>query len=229
MDGRLARRGSWTRTLWGWLTDHPWSAAALLLAGAGVLVFLHIAGELREGELTAFDAAAQRVLRAHPSDARYQLAVVLSLLLLWPYAVLVMAPFVILLAARRRPWQALIVGVTPLATWGLVWMLKSHFMRHRPADSLVFAAGQSFPSGHAAVGIVFYGLIGYVVWRHLVHSRAARAATVAAAVLLIVATGAARVYLEVHYPTDILAGWAAGAFILFGTLVVLETLERRLQ
>jgi undecaprenyl-diphosphatase len=216
-----------TRALWHWLTRHPWSGAALLLAGAGALIFLHLAGALHEGALTGFDAAVGRAVRGHHDPRLLTLAVVLSRLLLWPDAVVLYAPFVLLLTARRRLWQAVITAAAPLATWGLVWLLKAVFLRPRPAGSLVFAAGHSFPSGHAAVGIVFYGLIGYICWRHLARTRFLRAAFALLAAALIVATGAARVYLDVHYPSDVLAGWAGGACMLFGTLVVLETLERR--
>ncbi|QNH61316.1 phosphatase PAP2 family protein [Hymenobacter sediminicola] len=84
-------------------------------------------------------------------------------------------------------------------------LLKTHFQRPRPATALLSQLGLSFPSGHAMIGMALYGCLAWLLWRHGRHP--------AWAVLLLlwaVLIGLTRVYLQVHYATDVLAGFAAG-------------------
>lgn len=92
----------------------------------------------------------------------------------------------------------------------LNYLLKHLFERARPElFRVVDAAGYSFPSGHAMVSLCFYGMSAYLlsrrwrqfVWRLLIYGLAA---------ILITAIGLSRIYLGVHYPTDVLAGYTAG-------------------
>lgn len=109
-----------------------------------------------------------------------------------------------------RPWWT----VRFLAASGLgglvVRGLKAAFSRERPLEAVVEAAGWSFPSGHAFGAMVFYGLLVALVWVST-ERRGVRAAAVAAGVLVVGAVGLSRVALGVHYPSDVAAGWAAGA------------------
>ncbi|QJX47710.1 phosphatase PAP2 family protein [Hymenobacter taeanensis] len=84
-------------------------------------------------------------------------------------------------------------------------LLKAHFHRARPSSALFPQAGQSFPSGHAMIGLALYGCLAWLLWRHRRHP--VWAAALLAWALLI---GLTRVYLHVHYATDVLAGFAIG-------------------
>lgn len=90
-------------------------------------------------------------------------------------------------------------------------LLKVFFERSRPELAhVVEAAGYSFPSGHAMVSLCFYGMLAFLLMRRT-PSLVARILVAALSVLLIGAIGLSRVYLGVHYPTDVAAGYAAGA------------------
>ncbi len=119
------------------------------------------------------------------------------------------------LFALRTPWQALFVGTIGAGAGGLNELLKLAFARPRPdpALRLAVASGYSFPSGHAMASAAILGALGLVLaQRHPRH----RVAIGTAAVLLVVLIGASRVYLCVHYPSDVLGGWLAGtAMALF--------------
>ncbi|MBM3256548.1 MAG: phosphatase PAP2 family protein, partial [Candidatus Moranbacteria bacterium] len=80
---------------------------------------------------------------------------------------------------------------------------------------------QSFPSGHAFLAVTFFGLIGYFIYRWA-WSRKVRAIIVFLFLLLILAIGVSRIYLGVHWPSDVLASWTAGAAWLAMTVTVLE-------
>lgn len=128
-----------------------------------------------------------------------------------------------LLAARQRMLAfrvAVASGVGGLVVLGL----KELFHRARPLEQVVPAQGFSLPSGHAFASTVFYGMMVYLVWR-LTRRRWARALAVALGVVVIGAVGLSRVYLNVHYLTDVVAGWASGAAWLVAVLLVVHVVE----
>jgi membrane-associated phospholipid phosphatase len=110
----------------------------------------------------------------------------------------------------RRADAVLAVGA--MAGASLVFrLLKVFFDRARPplADHLVVETNESLPSGHATMSTVVIGTIVVLAWAG--RGVLARAAMVVAAVAWIGAVGATRVYLGVHWVSDVLAGWAVGA------------------
>jgi len=90
--------------------------------------------------------------------------------------------------------------------------LKEVFRRARPSsiDALYIAHGYSFPSGHAMGSMSLFGSLAYVVYFSMEHHRRLRILAVILCVLMILSIGASRVYLGVHYFSDVLAGFAAG-------------------
>jgi membrane-associated phospholipid phosphatase len=91
----------------------------------------------------------------------------------------------------------------------LTWSLKALFQRERPSfdEPIATASSFSFPSGHALVSLAVYGALAYVLLDG-VRSRRARSACVAGAALMVAAIGFSRLYLGVHYLSDVLAGFA---------------------
>jgi undecaprenyl-diphosphatase len=90
--------------------------------------------------------------------------------------------------------------------------LKEVFRRARPSgiDALATSHGYSFPSGHAMGATLLFGSLAYVVYFSIDHSRRMRLFAVVLCVLMILSIGASRVYLGVHYLSDVVAGFAAG-------------------
>jgi membrane protein DedA with SNARE-associated domain/membrane-associated phospholipid phosphatase len=115
-----------------------------------------------------------------------------------------------LLAARRRwtEFGVLLAGMT-LTSIG-IHELKDAVDRPRPPDPLVETAGSSFPSGHAAHSVLYVWLAVTIVLR-LRPGMARAALVVAAGIALTVMVGLSRVYLDVHYLSDVSGGWALGA------------------
>lgn len=108
-------------------------------------------------------------------------------------------------------------------------VLKTTFHRPRPElDRLVEQSGYSFPSGHAMVATAFYGMFFYLIWRMLKdgsRNGAAKAVTIFAVFWLLM-TGFCRVYLGVHYTTDVLSGYAAGGIVLLLGVVVYHRISK---
>jgi membrane-associated phospholipid phosphatase len=119
------------------------------------------------------------------------------------------------LVVRGQRAHAVLVTVTTLGAAVLVPLLKHVVARERPpvADRLAVETSWSYPSGHSLGSTAVLGVLAVVVAARLTR-RVFRALVVSAAALLVVAIGVSRVYLGVHWPSDVLAGWLAGGLWL---------------
>ena len=128
---------------------------------------------------------------------------------------------------KRHRWHSWRVPVVALGSIGLNALLKLTYHRPRPLlPHLVPAHGMSFPSGHAMVAVSFWGLLGWLARRHLRPGWRRTAALIGLPVLAL-SVGLSRVYLHVHYASDVAAGFAAGLAWLLLALGILGWLERR--
>ncbi len=127
----------------------------------------------------------------------------------------------LLVARRKRVLAALLISVGLGEVF--VWVVENLLDRPRPPlhSALAPARGFSFPSGHSFIAISFYGLLAYFLFRR-VRGTWRKAAVAAGAAALITAIGFSRVYLGVHWPSDVLAGYAAGAAWLTALITALE-------
>lgn len=136
------------------------------------------------------------------------------------YGVIVVCSFLILLFYRR--WLEVAGLALCLAGGALLnLLLKNLFERSRPDQlTMVVATGYSFPSGHAMVSLCFYGMLAFLIARRI-KSWQHRYGIAILTMLFIAAIGVSRIYLGVHYPSDIAAGFAAGAVWLTFTISLL--------
>ena len=145
-----------------------------------------------------------------------------------PVGLGILLAIVALLLAMRKRWRwigylAFTTGVGAL----LNIVLKSFFARARPelAEALRHASGYSFPSGHAMGSTIVFGTLAYLAMRILPSWRW-RAAALAFAVSMILAIASSRIYLGVHWISDVGAGIAAGVIWVVATTVAYETFRR---
>ena len=200
-------------------------AAAVVAAALGV--FALVADQVADGDgLARLDGRAHAAfvgaLGAGSRDAAWAVTWFGNNATVTAFVVLVV---VALLAARQ--WTLALRVAFASGVGGLVVVgLKTLFARARPVEQLVAATGFSFPSGHAWAATVFYGMMVYLAWR-LTTNPALRALAAVAGVALVVAVGLSRVVLNVHFLTDVVAGWAAGTAWLVGVLALAHVLESR--
>lgn len=135
-------------------------------------------------------------------------------------ALLTLAVAVYLLR-RRRIDEAVLLCIAAVGIEILNGGLKLLFHRPRPALAYVHLDTYSFPSGHAAASAAIYAVVFYLLARQA--SRAGRIALAIGYVALVAAVGFSRLYLEVHYLSDVLAGVALGAAWASACLFLLET------
>ncbi|NQX64154.1 phosphatase PAP2 family protein [Paenibacillus qinlingensis] len=129
----------------------------------------------------------------------------------------------------KHKWETLVLFVGVLGAWLLNSGLKDLIKRDRPSAEhwLVEVDSFSFPSGHAMVSILFYGLLAYLLWVNVRHTWRAAWLIPPVAVLVIMCIGLSRIYLGVHYPSDVLAGYMAGGLGLMGCMYAIRTIRSR--
>ena len=132
------------------------------------------------------------------------------------WAVTAMAAITFFVAAAIGPWRHGLIGAITigLASLGNT-LFKTFVARDRPEllEPVLVEHGFSFPSGHSALGMVAYGVLGVLISRSRLRP-GVRRAVIVALLALVGLIGLSRVWLGVHYPTDVIAGWAAGAVIV---------------
>lgn len=182
--------------------------AALLVLGLGSLV----------APLPfAFDRAIMTSVRDAGPDGLRRAAIDLTALGGGTVLTLVVAAIAGLLLAQRLWLTALILVLSSWTGGQAVQLIKASVGRARPdlADRLVPVASASFPSGHAANSAIVYLSLAALA-SQVVRTRGSRAYLFAAAALLTLLIGVSRVYLGVHWPSDVIAGWSFGALWALG-------------
>lgn len=192
---------------------------AVLTAACGVWAFISLADEIVERETHAFDRAVLLAFRnASPPHAPLgpvwfqefcRDVTALGGIGILVLAVLAVTVF-LMLAKRQR--TALFTFVATSGGMVLSQILKALFDRPRPdlVPHAVEVATSSFPSGHAMMTAVVYLTLGALLAR-LLPQRRLKVYIMAVAMALSAMVGLSRIYLGVHWPTDVLAGWAVGA------------------
>lgn len=191
----------------------------LVIGAALASGFIKLAGEMTEGETQAFDVALLKALRLNgdlgtPVGPGWLLSTMRDLTALGGVTVLTLVAVlaVAFLLTRGRIHQAF---YTALATGGgaiFGKILKSLFARERPevVPHLVEVHSLSFPSGHSMNSAIVYLTLAVMLSRTF-EDRRSRIFVIGVAALLVLTIGFTRLYLGVHYPTDVLGGWTVGA------------------
>ncbi len=137
----------------------------------------------------------------------------------WRAMVLVVAASIVVWRCLGR-WEAVLVLMTWLSS-PIESGLKLMVARPRPTPDLVRIfqdePGNGFPSGHAFLAIVFWGLLAYLVLAR-VRSRGLRVLASAGSIVIVLLIGVSRVYLGAHWPSDVLGGYIFGALFLTGLI-----------
>ena len=219
---RVALRAAsavWHGSVGRWAQREFAVLAALALAAAAIWAFAELADDVFEGETHAFDewillALRSATDRADPLGPGWLEELMRDVTALGSTGLLTFITLAVagFLALERKTHAALFVLVAVGGGMLLSTGLKMGFDRPRPDlvshGSIVYTA--SFPSGHSMLSAVAYLTLGALLAR-VQPRRLLKLYLLGLAILLTVAVGASRVYLGVHWPTDVLAGWAIGA------------------
>ena len=206
----------------------------LALLTVAVWGFLQLADEVMEGSTRAIDLRILHALRkpdGGPLGPAWVTPTVRDITAMGSWAVLgLLTVWVVGYLLLRGNWRTAIVLVLAMLSALLVsTAFKELFGRERPPPDLrlVPTFSPSFPSGHSMLSMVLYLTLGALLARVL-PSRRERLYVMACAVFLVGIIGLSRIYLGVHYPSDVLGGWTAGfAWALLWWAVARLWLPRR--
>lgn len=213
-----------------------WASLALLsaelvvvtgmLIGA-VVLFVYMVRRVFILQNNSFDESIFKALDPYVNETNNK--IMLAITFLGRHEFLIPANIALIfwfLLVRKHKWYSIRVPAVALSSLGLMFLLKNVFNRVRPAVPLLEEArGLSFPSGHALMSVTFYGLLIYAVY-HLWKNRTAKWSMIIFLIVLIILIGFSRIYLRVHYTSDVLAGFAMGILWLVVSLWVLGHMEQ---
>ncbi|NOT52950.1 MAG: phosphatase PAP2 family protein [Chitinophagaceae bacterium] len=162
----------------------------------------------------SFDAALFSFASDHTSPAITRIMRMISFLGKHSFLIPANILLILLFSIIKEKWWAIRVTVVSITSLGVMSLLKNLFRRIRPDDPLVDGiTNYGFPSGHSTMAIAFYGLLaGWVAV--MVENKLYRRSIIAFLILLVLMIGYSRIYLRVHYATDVLAGFCVGTIWL---------------
>ena len=203
-------------------------ARLALVTVLALILFVWLAREVTRGDAMRLDTPIREAVHARSSPPLTGMMRGVSLIgsevVLVPIGVILVWRLV---AAKRRR-AAVVFGVAALGAEALDQIMKLLFDRPRPEPFFGLASPitHSFPSGHAMVSCCFFGVLAVILTARE-PSRARRISIFAAAAILVALMGFSRVYLGFHYPTDVLAGYAAAVVWLAVVRAVLMAFKRK--
>jgi undecaprenyl-diphosphatase len=232
MPEKKKKRGSTLE----WLAVHELSTLiALAVLFCSIWAFAELADEVMEGETKPLDRKILLMMRepgdlADPVGPQWFEETVRDATAMGSTTILLLLIFAAggLLAMERKYPAAVFLLIATFGGLGLMVLLKHLFSRPRPeiVPHTSYASLAAFPSGHSMMAAVVYLTLGALMAR--AHpQRRVQAYLLICALVLTLMVGVSRVYLGVHWPTDVLAGWAAGAAWAVLCLLVMRWLERR--
>jgi undecaprenyl-diphosphatase len=183
---------------------------SLAISVLSLLLFARLSHEMQDGDIQHFDLTIRTWVHGLASPAMTSVMQALSFTGSW---VLGLAFAVSLIAFLKLRWRRAATWLSITMTGALVLDLALKFAFHRPRPIPFFGPAPrtwSFPSGHALFSFCFYGVLASLIIDRT-QSLAARIAIWFAAAILIAGIGFSRIYLGVHYPSDVLAGYLAAA------------------
>jgi undecaprenyl-diphosphatase len=202
-----------------------------LLSGAAIAVactwaFAKLAGHVRSGATQAFDDAVMHWIANHQNETMQK--IMLELTSLGTGTVVAMIVFIsgMFLWLNKHKHSAILLMVATFGGLVLNNLLKLGFDRPRPQvfKWATYAVSSSFPSGHAMSSVIVYGTVAYLAAR-LQQRAASRILTLSFAAVIILLICVSRMYLGVHYPSDLAAGLIIGLAWAGFCMAVLEAAQ----
>ena len=190
-------------------------------------VFEEVADHVQAGATQAFDDAVLRWMGAHHSTALDNIMIEITALGTGTVVIMIVAVAALFLVLTQHKYSAILLLVSTGGGLALNLILKMGFNRPRPAIFIpeVRAVSSSFPSGHAMSAAIVYGTVAYLAAR-LHKRRWARALIMFLALVVILLICISRLYLGVHYPSDVVAGVSIGLAWAAFCMATLEAIQR---
>lgn len=197
-----------------------------VIFAAGLVLFVLLAILMVTGNLQWFDDPIREWVYSIRNPALTEVLKVITYMGNWQTITLLCIVLLLFRKTRLRYGVPVSAGAIFVTIFNRI--IKLIFKRPRPEESLhlIEEGGYSFTSGHSITSMVVFGLLIYLVGKYVKNRKAANILTAALAVPWIF-IGLSRIYMGVHFPSDVLAGWALGAAVLVGIIVIVEKCDAR--
>lgn len=197
-----------------------------VIFAAGLVLFVLLAILMVTGNLQWFDDPIREWVYSIRNPALTEVLKVITYMGNWQTITLLCIVLLLFRKTRLRYGVPVSAGAIFVTIFNRI--IKLIFKRPRPEESLhlIEEGGYSFTSGHSITSMVVFGLLIYLVRKYVRNRKAANILTAALAVPWIF-IGLSRIYMGVHFPSDVLAGWALGAVVLVGIIVIVEKCDAR--
>ena len=216
-----------------------WAAVALLSAEMAIVLslfvvalfaFVYIVRRIFILNKTKLDDNVSTFIQRYVSDRNSDIMQLFTFLgkveFLVPANLLLIAYFLFI---KKHKWYSIKIPAIALSSVGLMFLLKNLFNRQRPTIPLLeHAKGLSFPSGHALMSVTFYGLLIYIIFKSI-ENKALRWTLIILLIILIALIGISRIYLRVHFASDVIAGYCVGFLWLVFAIWLLNRMEKYSQ
>jgi membrane-associated phospholipid phosphatase len=184
--------------------------AGLMLSFFSLNMFFELSEDLMEQERFQFDQVIIQYVSNIRTDTITEVMKFITFLGGKTILTLLLIGSLIWLIVKRKNYWGAIFYIIAVAGGGLLNLgLKHWFGRIRPENSVIVEQGFSYPSGHAMGSLIYYGFLGYLLVRSQ-RGKSIKVSLSMAFIALILLIGFSRIYLGVHYPSDVLAGFSAG-------------------
>lgn len=186
------------------------------------LIFVVIAILIATGHAETFDNGISKFIQTHVPkslDRPFNIITFLGGTKIMPVIVVITA---LVLCLLKKQKASIMILSNSLVNLILYTSLKNIFQRPRPTPFyLIKENGYSFPSGHASSSMAFCGLLIYFACKHIKNKKI-KIVVVTILSLWILTIGITRIYFNVHYPSDIIAGFALGGICILSTVIISE-------
>lgn len=204
--------------------------AAILFFLLTVYIFWRITDEIVLEKETAFDLKIFALLADYISPATTKLMLVFTFFgstkFLLPAYILLSGFF---LFYKRNRLQSISIAAVGLSSIGLLYVLKNIFQRHRPLNPLTSnVIGYSYPSGHSFSSFTFFGLLTYIIWQTNI-AKIWKWILSVFLILLAACIAISRVYLHVHFASDVIAGFCLSVIWLSISFFILHKIQQSIN
>jgi membrane-associated phospholipid phosphatase len=200
----------------------------LVLGLAAMAVFIKLALLVMNHQVDALDQNIYGMINSFASD---NFTIFMKSVTFFGNVQFITFPIVIILIyflfIRPHRWYSIKIPVVAAGSITANVLLKNLFERPRPElTHMVHASGQSFPSGHAMCSFAVYGLMIYIVWYYMKAARSLKILLTILLASLILLIGISRIYLGVHFASDVVAGFSVGFIWLMVSIYTVKSIER---
>lgn len=195
----------------------------LVLSLIFLVAFALIALNINSPEIKSLDNSINQYSANHQIPFIQSITIFVGTIFDPIYMIIFILVFSAILWFSKKKSDSILLFLTSGISGVLIFILKQIFERARPANSIITDIGSSFPSGHALISVVLFGILIYFSLK--IKSQARKNVSIAACVLGILLVGLGRVYLNIHWFSDVIAGYCFGLFLVLGVFYLYRVIR----